>query len=58
MVDGVVQGRELVVCAEVSRLTGVGEQRLLVDIVSAQQAVCFYVVLNGNYTMKVLGRDQ
>ena len=56
VVDGIVQGRELVVCAKISCLTGVGEQRFLVDIVSTQQAICFYVVLNGNYTMKVLRR--
>lgn len=45
VVDGVVQGRQLVVCAEVGRLAGVGEQRLLVDVVGAQQSLCLYVVL-------------
>lgn len=45
MVDGVVQGRQLVVGAKVSRLTGVREQRFLVDVVRTQQSLRFYVVL-------------
>lgn len=45
VVDGVVQGRQLVVRAKVGRLSSVGEQRFLVDVVGAQQSLRFYVVL-------------
>lgn len=45
VVNGVVQGRQLVVRAKVGRLAGVGEQRLVVDVVAAQQPLRFYVVL-------------
>lgn len=45
VVDGVVQGRQLVVCAKVGCLSSVGKQRFLVDIVSTQQPLRFYVVL-------------
>ena len=45
VVDGVVQRRQLVVCAEVGRLASVGEQRFVVDVAGAQQALRLRVVL-------------
>ena len=45
VVDGIVQRWQLVVCAKVSCLTGVGEQRFLVDVVNAQQSLRLYIVL-------------
>ena len=45
VVDGEVEGRQLVVCAEVGGLAGVRVQRLLVDVGRTQQALCLRVVL-------------
>lgn len=47
VVHGVVQRWQLVVGAEVSRLPGVGEQSLLIDVVTVQESFCLNVILIG-----------
>lgn len=46
VVDGVVQGWQLVVCAKISRFTSIWEQSFLIDVVRTQKPFSFHVILH------------